>query len=174
MDYPNLFDWYKDGYMIENNFIVAPEDFCLSRDGEKEDYRFTWKEVRDIEEEILLPYGWEIPTMNDWEVICKYFSTYEEMAYKLHLVSRGYTYYDDAERREKVSNLGKSRCWYYSKDNSRKWTRGQVHYASLDRHDSYKYNEIANFSCKPEQRKFAIRCISRDQRYIKHLHKNHK
>lgn len=65
--YSDFSVWEKYAIRTKSGLIFAPDDLVV-RDGlghQKE--FFTWKEAMELEESVLKPAGWRLPTMDEWK-----------------------------------------------------------------------------------------------------------
>lgn len=76
--YPDFKKWEEDDIVTdvwtrsgsEETFLsIAPEDFYIEKDGERQ-YHFTWDEAMKLEEEVLKPNGWRLPTCKELAQLC--------------------------------------------------------------------------------------------------------
>lgn len=76
--YPDFKKWEEDDIVTdawirigsEEAFLsIAPEDFYVEKDGERQ-YLFTWDEAIKLEEEVLKPNGWRLPTCKELARLC--------------------------------------------------------------------------------------------------------
>lgn len=76
--------WEEKGIKSKlTGLTIAPEDFNfvggLVNGGFKADGHayFTWEEAAKLEEEVLKPYGWRLPTRREWALIVEEFGNDE-------------------------------------------------------------------------------------------------
>lgn len=88
--YPDFSIWEHSAITTETGIVFAPEDFCVYYgDGLQRDY-FSYDEAMEIEENILRPYGWRLPTAKEWLRVINEFVTPERLRNALKLSRNGY------------------------------------------------------------------------------------
>lgn len=128
--YPDFEKWREDA--IESNvwlgfdedgrdefLTIAPEDFYIEKDGKKQ-YYFTWDEAMKLEEEVLKPNGWRLPTCKEWAQICEYYikddgsDDVERFMKELKMEMKGYLDEDAMKNGGKVSYVGSEGLFWSS------------------------------------------------------------
>ena len=128
--YPDFVKWNREAietsvwqsFSIEDDYAVfltiAPEDFYTIENGGKK-YLFTWDEAMKLEEEVLKPNGWRLPTYKE---LCQLCAAYvdedgdddtERFMKELKVEMRGYKGRDG-----NIFAVGGRGCWWTSTEYS--------------------------------------------------------
>lgn len=87
---PNFQSWKQNAIKTKADLQFAPEDFYLiDTDGNRVSY-FSWGEAIRIERHILLPNGWCLPTLCEWERICGHYKSVRSLTNDLLLGFHGW------------------------------------------------------------------------------------
>lgn len=83
-------EWKRNSVETQWGLIFAPNNFYTSDEQEKLFSRFSWDEAKIIEEILLKPAGWRLPTMNEWGMVIKYARKDQELFSTINLCREGW------------------------------------------------------------------------------------
>lgn len=96
--YPNFKEWKKIAFHTRTGLCFAPEDFYII----KEDYRrksyFSKAEAFELEESVMKPNGWRLPTRDEWLRVMQELGDIEGVREVLRLGINGYIKWQDVEK----------------------------------------------------------------------------
>lgn len=165
VEYPDFRKWTADAivtqvldstkavtaYTDENDGLrFAPEDFYIEEDGERQ-YLFTWDEAMKLEEEVLKPNGWRLPTCEELVQLC---ATYiddeggddaERFMKELNVEKCGWKGIDGT-----VGGVGSNGGWW----SSTAYSSTSARYLGFDSGDFYPQTNSSKGNG------FAVRCVA--------------
>lgn len=88
--FPEFATWQRDAINTKSGLVFAPSDLYISNKDGVRRYYFTWDEAMQIEQQILRPCGWRLPTSDEWITTIKEFRTLDRLTEGLKLTANGF------------------------------------------------------------------------------------
>lgn len=77
--------WKRDGIRTRTGLTFAPKNLRIIREPGCEQEYFSWYEATELEQRILRPCGWRLPTAEEWKNITRDYAPLGRMINKLKL-----------------------------------------------------------------------------------------
>lgn len=89
--YNDFSKWHEHLIRVDTGLVLAPDDFCLTDDKGNSRSLFSWHEAITLEEIVLRPNGWRLPTVLEWRCIIEKYKGVRRLNNALNLSKHGWS-----------------------------------------------------------------------------------
>ena len=89
LGYPNFTEWERNAIPTDLGLIFSPEDFYIVYGKTLRREYFTFDEAIELEEKILCPKGWRLPTAEEWRKVVEEYKNVDQLIASLKLSYTG-------------------------------------------------------------------------------------